>query len=693
MQRDKGGIVQIERQHLLGLAHDGLEIAFLVGVVDGNAAPLAMEQQLHAGKSALELSNAGDSSDGVEHIRAYALDVLPLRNGKDQPVGTGQGRLDCPQCGRPAGTNWSGDAGKQHNLSERKDGQGQSFSHSRYSLRSPTAGRNDSPTEIQATVCTDHARIGAKWVSEIWLVGTIKPIIRPHGSRGSIGGDSKPSCQEKPEGFTANLALRRPLRQMFPAAWASVPSKPCFPRPATVSVAARPWSIDIVCHARYCESTGPKARERMTDSGMKPLAARLAEALGNAYTIEGEIGRGGMGVVYRARDERLQRRVAIKVLPPELAFQQDIRERFTREAQTAAKLSHPHIVPIHSVGEGQGLVYFVMGYVEGESVAARIRRRGSLPVEEARRIMMETADALSAAHALSVIHRDIKPDNILLEGTRGRVMVTDFGIAKALSSTSGATLTGIGVAIGTPAFMSPEQAAGERDIDGRSDLYSLGVVTYQMLTGALPFNAPSVAGILMKQITEPAPDLRDQEARYPGGSGSGGRTLPGEGSGGPVGHCRCPETGAGEPQHGRSLGWEWNGAAEHRNRSSAGSGRCNGTSGPAPARPGHPRGRVPAPGLRPRCPPASRCRCPGETGRAGRTGPGSWYPIPASPRSFRKFGANSPAGQRSPRAAWESTSPPGSSSPGFCSPCSAWALDCCGAMPRSGRAGTAGATC
>jgi serine/threonine-protein kinase len=252
----------------------------------------------------------------------------------------------------------------------------------------------------------------------------------------------------------------------------------------------------------------------MTESGDKPLPARLAEALGAAYTIEGEIGRGGMGVVYRARDERLQRRVAIKVLPPELAFQQDIRERFTREAQTAARLSHPHIVPIHSVGEGRGLVYFVMGYVEGESVAARIRRRGQLPVEEARRIMKETADALSAAHAFSVIHRDIKPDNILLEGTRGRVMVTDFGIAKALSS-SGATLTGIGVAIGTPAFMSPEQAAGERDIDGRSDLYSLGIVTYQMLTGELPFNAPSVAGILMKQITEAAPDLRRKRPDIP----------------------------------------------------------------------------------------------------------------------------------------------------------------------------------
>ena len=253
----------------------------------------------------------------------------------------------------------------------------------------------------------------------------------------------------------------------------------------------------------------------MTEPSETPLPARLAEALGAAYTIEGEIGRGGMGVVYRARDERLQRRVAIKVLPPELAFQQDIRERFTREAQTAARLSHPHIVPIHSVGEGRGLVYFVMGYVDGESVAARIRRRGQLPVEEARRIMKETADALSAAHSLSVIHRDIKPDNILLEGTRGRVMVTDFGIAKALSSTSGATLTGIGVAIGTPAFMSPEQAAGERDIDGRSDLYSLGIVAYQMLTGELPFNAPSVAGILMKQITEAAPDLRRKRPDIP----------------------------------------------------------------------------------------------------------------------------------------------------------------------------------
>jgi serine/threonine-protein kinase len=245
------------------------------------------------------------------------------------------------------------------------------------------------------------------------------------------------------------------------------------------------------------------------DINERPLAQRLKEALGDVYTLEGEIGRGGMGVVYRARDERLHRRVAIKVLPPELAFQKEIRERFTREAQTAARLSHPHIVPIHDVGQGAGIVYFIMGLVEGESLGGRLKRRGKLPPDEVRRIMKETADALSAAHAVSVIHRDIKPDNILLEGTRGRVMVTDFGIAKAVSQTSSATLTGVGVAIGTPQYMSPEQAAGEREIDGRSDLYSLGVVAYQMTSGQLPFNAPTVAGILMKQITEPAPVLHE----------------------------------------------------------------------------------------------------------------------------------------------------------------------------------------
>src|SRR5256885_897390 len=255
----------------------------------------------------------------------------------------------------------------------------------------------------------------------------------------------------------------------------------------------------------------------MNDAADKALATRLSQALGSSYTLEGESGRGGMGVVFSARDERLKRQVAVKVLPPELAFREEIRLRFVREAETAARLSHPHIVPIHSVGESpDGLVYFVMAYVDGESLGAKLKRRGRLPPDEARRIMQETADALGAAHGFGIIHRDVKPDNILLEGSRGRVVVTDFGIAKALSSTTGgATLTATGVAIGTPHYMSPEQAAGDREIDGRSDIYSLGVVAYQMLAGELPFQAPTVPGILMKHITERAPLITDRRPEVP----------------------------------------------------------------------------------------------------------------------------------------------------------------------------------
>jgi serine/threonine-protein kinase len=253
----------------------------------------------------------------------------------------------------------------------------------------------------------------------------------------------------------------------------------------------------------------------MDEAKQGQLAGRIADVLAGSYEIEGEIGRGGMGIVFSARDVALRQRVAIKVLPPELAFREEIRKRFTREAQTAARLSHPHIVPIHTVGEDAGLVYFVMGYVDGESLAARLRRRERLPAEEARRIMKETADALGLAHAMSVVHRDIKPDNILLEGTRRRVMVTDFGIAKALTDVSGGTLTGTGVAIGTPAYMSPEQAAGEREIDARSDLYSLGVVAFEMLTGEVPFKAPTVAGILLKQVTQPVPNITEARPDCP----------------------------------------------------------------------------------------------------------------------------------------------------------------------------------
>src|ERR1041384_4891111 len=210
--------------------------------------------------------------------------------------------------------------------------------------------------------------------------------------------------------------------------------------------------------------------DRLNDLS-KALGERLTQALGTSCSLQGEIGRGGMGVVFQAKDERLKRQVAIKVLPRDLAFREEVRLRFLREAETAARLMHPHIVPIHSVGEGpDGLVYFVMAYIDGEPLGSRLKRRGQLSPEEARRILMETADALGAAHALGIIHRDVNADHILLEGSRGRVVVTDFGIAKALSSSTGGALTGTGVAIGTPHYMSPEQAAGDREIDGRSDL-------------------------------------------------------------------------------------------------------------------------------------------------------------------------------------------------------------------------------
>ncbi|HEY2896223.1 MAG TPA: protein kinase [Gemmatimonadaceae bacterium] len=235
------------------------------------------------------------------------------------------------------------------------------------------------------------------------------------------------------------------------------------------------------------------------DAEIRAVAER---ALAANYELDNELGRGGMGIVYRAKDRRLKRLVAIKLLPPELAFRSEIKTRFLREAETAAQLSHPNIVPIYSVDERDGLVYFVMALVEGPTLARRMYEDGQLPVEQVRRALREVADALAYAHGRGVIHRDIKPDNILLDKESGRAMVTDFGIARAIQEGADSRLTATGVAIGTPAYMSPEQAAGDREIDGRTDLYALGVVGYQMLTGRLPFQASSTASMLMKHITE-----------------------------------------------------------------------------------------------------------------------------------------------------------------------------------------------
>lgn len=210
-----------------------------------------------------------------------------------------------------------------------------------------------------------------------------------------------------------------------------------------------------------------------------------------------------MAIVYCARDTRLKRRVAVKLLPPELAFRTDIRSRFLREAETAAQLNHPNIVPIFSVDEREGLVYFVMAFVQGGSLGDRLRRSGAVPVDDVRRILRELSDALGYAHRNGVVHRDIKPDNILLDADTGRAMITDFGIARAASGTEGTRLTATGVSMGTPAYMSPEQCSGDRDIDGRSDLYSLGAVAYQMLVGQPPFSATSTPAVMMKHVTEP----------------------------------------------------------------------------------------------------------------------------------------------------------------------------------------------
>lgn len=233
------------------------------------------------------------------------------------------------------------------------------------------------------------------------------------------------------------------------------------------------------------------------------LQAHVREALSATYEVEQEIGRGGMGIVYRARDKRLKRHVAIKLLPPELSFRRDIRSRFLREAETAAQLSHPNIVPIYSVDEVGNLVFFVMACIDGDNLAKMLKKRGPLPVENVRRWTMEVADAMSYAHGRGVVHRDIKPDNILLDGIDGRALVTDFGIARAMID-SGETsrLTATGMAIGTPAYMSPEQASGDRDLDGRSDLYSLGVVAYQMLVGEPPFIGNTTPALLVKHLAE-----------------------------------------------------------------------------------------------------------------------------------------------------------------------------------------------
>jgi serine/threonine-protein kinase len=244
------------------------------------------------------------------------------------------------------------------------------------------------------------------------------------------------------------------------------------------------------------------------------LLERLRSALAGRYTIERELGSGGMATVYLAEDLKHHRKVAVKVLRPDLAAALGP-ERFIREIEIAAALTHPHIVPLYDSGEADGFLYYVLPYIEGESLRAKLAREGELPIADAVRILRDVVDALTDAHAHGVVHRDIKPDNVLL--TKHHAVVTDFGVAKAVSEATGREkLTTAGVALGTPAYMAPEQAVADPHVDHRADIYAVGAVAYELLTGRPPFTGTTPQMVLSAHVTEvPEPVTKDRQAAPP----------------------------------------------------------------------------------------------------------------------------------------------------------------------------------
>jgi serine/threonine protein kinase len=239
---------------------------------------------------------------------------------------------------------------------------------------------------------------------------------------------------------------------------------------------------------------------------MSELREQVQASLGAAYTVERELGGGGMSRVFVAHDATLGRSVVLKILPPELAAGISL-DRFQREIRLATQLRHPYIVPVIGTGDADGLPYYMMPFLTGESLGDRLRRQRQLPVDEAVQIACEVAQALDYAHGHDIVHRDIKPENILLHD--GHAVVADFGICRAITHSSDMDpITLAGMAVGTPQYMSPEQAAGEREIDGRSDIYSLGCVLYEMLVGEPPFTGRTAQAVIAKRFAGTVPSIR-----------------------------------------------------------------------------------------------------------------------------------------------------------------------------------------
>ena len=297
-----------------------------------------------------------------------------------------------------------------------------------------------------------------------------------------------------------------------------------------VTRACTSCSTPVAAEAAVCPNCGAELPTSLIGAAVPRAATaeepdalreRLQVALGQGFELGTRLGEGGFGVVYRARDVRLKRDVAVKVLRRELVSTPGFVERFEREAQALAALRHPNIVPVYSIGDQDDLMYLVMPFVSGVTLSDYLRQHGRLSLEEAEQILQAVGSALSTAHAVGLVHRDIKPDNVMLEGTERRPLLMDFGIAKSgqtggrPSGTAAVGLTATGMVMGTPLYMSPEQATADPSVDARSDIYSLGVLAYQLFTGQLPFTGDSIYAVLSHHLTTPVPEARSVRPELP----------------------------------------------------------------------------------------------------------------------------------------------------------------------------------